>query len=318
MSSACCSFCRHANPIGAKFCNACGCILRLKPCEQCDAINDLNAPNCHQCGADLFDLTAPKHASAGTRALVASSPSVVGSDTVTAEPNTFQNELTNDSASLSAVRLDPFWRESWVVAGSRPPVLPATPARQDDVLAKHSAVVFGSALWVKCRRQATLATALVIAAGVAGFYGYEQSNPIDASIHKQSVGSIAIGTASIGSLPREVRSEPSTPTVSDQHERPGSPMGTPNVELDDTAAVRQPTPAEPRAKRGERAKHTGSRNSVRPAAELNASIRRPAPREVIPQVSIPDPVSYPSTTGPCTSSVAALGLCSMDSVSGGH
>jgi len=48
-----CSFCEHANPTGAKFCNDCGSPLRLKPCERCDAINDLDATSCHQCGAEF-------------------------------------------------------------------------------------------------------------------------------------------------------------------------------------------------------------------------------------------------------------------------
>ena len=48
-----CLFCRHANAPGAKFCNECGSGLRLQPCERCDAINDRDAPHCHQCGVSL-------------------------------------------------------------------------------------------------------------------------------------------------------------------------------------------------------------------------------------------------------------------------
>ena len=46
-----CAFCDHRNPAGAKFCNDCAAPLHLKPCKQCDAVNDLAAANCFKCGA---------------------------------------------------------------------------------------------------------------------------------------------------------------------------------------------------------------------------------------------------------------------------
>src|SRR5436190_14615663 len=46
-----CAFCAHRNPAGAKFCNDCGSPLHLKPCSQCDAINNQTATNCYKCGA---------------------------------------------------------------------------------------------------------------------------------------------------------------------------------------------------------------------------------------------------------------------------
>jgi len=46
-----CPFCDHRNPAGAKFCNDCASPLHLKPCNQCDAVNDQAATNCHNCGA---------------------------------------------------------------------------------------------------------------------------------------------------------------------------------------------------------------------------------------------------------------------------
>lgn len=47
-----CPFCYHANPVGAKFCNDCGSPLHLKPCRQCDAINDQAATKCYKCGTE--------------------------------------------------------------------------------------------------------------------------------------------------------------------------------------------------------------------------------------------------------------------------
>jgi len=46
-----CAFCDHRNPPGAKFCNDCASPLQLKPCNQCDAINDQAATNCYKCSA---------------------------------------------------------------------------------------------------------------------------------------------------------------------------------------------------------------------------------------------------------------------------
>ena len=46
-----CPFCDHRNPAAAKFCNDCASPLHLKPCKQCDAVNDQAATNCYECGA---------------------------------------------------------------------------------------------------------------------------------------------------------------------------------------------------------------------------------------------------------------------------
>src|SRR5947208_557923 len=48
-----CRFCDHDNPPDARFCNACGSPLYLKPCPQCEAVNDSAAPQCYQCGTAL-------------------------------------------------------------------------------------------------------------------------------------------------------------------------------------------------------------------------------------------------------------------------
>ena len=52
-----CLFCKHPNPADAIFCNVCGTQLSLRPCQQCGAIEELNAENCHKCGA-AFTLPA--------------------------------------------------------------------------------------------------------------------------------------------------------------------------------------------------------------------------------------------------------------------
>ena len=46
-----CRFCDHHNPASSKFCNDCGSPLHLRPCNQCQAVNDQAATYCYQCGA---------------------------------------------------------------------------------------------------------------------------------------------------------------------------------------------------------------------------------------------------------------------------
>jgi len=53
MGSSRCRFCTHDNPDGARFCNACGSPLHLKPCPHCEAVNDTAAAQCYECGAAL-------------------------------------------------------------------------------------------------------------------------------------------------------------------------------------------------------------------------------------------------------------------------
>src|SRR5258706_4705741 len=53
MSSVCCNFCARGNPEGSKFCNECGSLLNLTLCSRCEAINNVSAKQCYQCGAPL-------------------------------------------------------------------------------------------------------------------------------------------------------------------------------------------------------------------------------------------------------------------------
>ena len=48
-----CLFCEHGNPDGARFCNACGSTLDLKPCDRCEAVNHWSALRCHKCGVSF-------------------------------------------------------------------------------------------------------------------------------------------------------------------------------------------------------------------------------------------------------------------------
>jgi len=54
MSIDACPFCEHSNPTDAKFCNACGGALHLRPCLRCGAVNDVTATTCYQCHDPLL------------------------------------------------------------------------------------------------------------------------------------------------------------------------------------------------------------------------------------------------------------------------
>jgi len=142
-----CSFCDHANPIGAKFCNECGAGLGLRPCAQCEAINDISATYCHHCGALLGAPAATAVAGAaqpeGTAAEKAPAPTrpaeaiaqltgAPASDVAGKPAPASARELAS-----AAERLDAFWRDSMqavevarTMKGEEPPAA----ARQVDVL----------------------------------------------------------------------------------------------------------------------------------------------------------------------------------------
>lgn len=64
MSSVDCLFCDHRNPVGSKFCNACGDALHLQPCEACGAVDGRQATHCYRCGQPFGSKSIPKAANA--------------------------------------------------------------------------------------------------------------------------------------------------------------------------------------------------------------------------------------------------------------
>ena len=55
-----CLACRHENPSGEQFCQACGSSLYLVLCGACEAVNGAGAQRCHSCGAALDTQTSDK------------------------------------------------------------------------------------------------------------------------------------------------------------------------------------------------------------------------------------------------------------------
>jgi hypothetical protein len=85
-----CPFCDHRNPAGARFCNDCASPLQLKPCKQCDAVNDQAATNCYNCGAAYPALIGTPDATpvspAADPAPVAATPGDVAATTNVTQP----------------------------------------------------------------------------------------------------------------------------------------------------------------------------------------------------------------------------------------
>src|SRR5687767_14381402 len=75
MVSLFCFSCDHRNPLGSRFCNACGTPMNFRPCKHCGAINVRAAAHCHQCG-ETFDL-----------AFVAEAPSVDAAERAAPQPD---------------------------------------------------------------------------------------------------------------------------------------------------------------------------------------------------------------------------------------
>ena len=65
-----CLACRHENPKGEKFCQACGSSLYLVLCGACEAVNGAGALCCHSCGAALHAEASDKPAAAPSRARI--------------------------------------------------------------------------------------------------------------------------------------------------------------------------------------------------------------------------------------------------------
>src|SRR6185312_583020 len=51
-----CPFCDHRNPADARFCNECASPLHLKPCYQCNRVNEQAATHCYECGTAFASL----------------------------------------------------------------------------------------------------------------------------------------------------------------------------------------------------------------------------------------------------------------------
>ena len=156
-----CSFCQHANPSDAKFCNECGGALQLKPCSFCEAVNDVHAARCHACDASLVE------PSGGTPDVDTTADGSPSSSVVRA--------LETIEADLASLALAETRRDDAV-----PPPVAAH--------GHHSVTLRGRVL-----RPFMLATLLLCAIAVV-FYGDQRSRPATAVARTQQDATVAPAT----------------------------------------------------------------------------------------------------------------------------
>ena len=174
-----CRFCEHDNPAGARFCNECGSPLYLRPCVQCEAVNDGAAPQCFQCGAALPKDDADQEAPVGTMAVLSNAtestgtlggverPNAPGAFTERFEiefgefrPSLFDDSTARPAASARATSDAPAVADlrQTVPAGS------AAPVHQRDSVTRTGLAPIG----------ALLVLALIVV-GATAYYVYEHS-----------------------------------------------------------------------------------------------------------------------------------------------
>ena len=187
MASLTCSFCKHVNPDGSKFCNECGSVLGLRPCAQCDAINDVGATYCHHCGMLLDGRLAESvgQSVASSRGAIAASDSSVVRASGGLLPEFTGTRAAAASArelSSAAERLDAFWRDSMQAVEVARALNPESPAPQRPVetlplpVDGESPVIdlHESDRSARGGLRMALALAALALCTAAAFYGYER------------------------------------------------------------------------------------------------------------------------------------------------
>lgn len=312
MASLTCSFCNHANPVGAKFCNECGSPLGLRPCAHCDAINDVDAKYCHHCGTLLNERAAapvgvpgqpPRGADAAAESSVVRALGAVGPEPASARA---ASPASVRELSSAAERLDAFWRDSMqaveVARAMKPDVADAPADRPVAVVplaerGESPAIDVGSR-YRSDRRGARAALALaVLAAGAAAvYYAYQQWTPrnsapavfapIAVSPPVQSVAPGAQQSASNATQAPTETSPTKAPTDASTAKAPaevspptaasaGAAIGAPAT----SAAVTAQAPAEPAA--------SASTQPATPAAEPAPAAQPPDTHAAVPAVAEP-------------------------------
>jgi hypothetical protein len=218
-----CLFCDHVNPVGAKFCNDCGSPLHLKPCKQCEAINDHAAQNCYRCGAadPALVIAAPELLSLTSETTAATATP----DDVSFDRGASVEPLTQDVATLlrrhadaAATNLEPGVQTATHepraltdgMSASAPKTLRATPA---DPAEELRAVAGPGPVWRVTSAEILPALLLVVVA-LSAFHVYR--NPLQLRGWLDSA-KVAIGSADgrpMQSIPETI-AVPAPPALAD-------------------------------------------------------------------------------------------------------
>jgi hypothetical protein len=303
-----CLFCNHVNTANSKFCSQCGSPLHLMPCAQCGTINNLTARSCRSCGRKF-----PARPHIGSPAV----DRAAAPGRATLKPQGETSPLAGaDEAGSVLLR-----RES-AVALTRSPL-----ATRKRATRRRSAVIMGAVAFVGL--------------GIAGTYLYRQHamdqerdlNSADAewrrsgtvgyrgAIGKQDPDTAggAVPAAVAGATVSPVLIPPvekaaASPVPADRvggqvdsllRDNPAKTIAPPGNEI----APAAPATAAVQGTPDKRASARKAPDSTAPAATVPIVLpsARPTPTEAITRLE-----RQPSRLGPCTESVAALGLCTPE------
>ena len=203
-----CVFCGHGNPAGAKFCNDCASPLHLKPCNECDAINDRSAESCYKCGAD-FPI---EHATieGAPKSAADSGPATVSGfeqerqrfHRPAADPvDTLQRRARHEAPQVMAKEMEFFAHERPLAAA----LMPSFPASQ-----RTPQIIPVRAREMRARRylvtRVALPALLVAAIPIVGYFGYRHQaqveNAFNANQGSRANGDTSRTPGSVGVSPR--------------------------------------------------------------------------------------------------------------------
>ena len=338
-----CPFCNHANPAGAKYCNDCGSPLHLKPCDQCEAINDLVASDCYSCGTEFPVASAAPEAALLSPALNTTAASATLSDTGLGRAPPFE--------SLAESHDVPLRRPGDETAGGARDYTVEVVAREPRSLDGGVASLFSAAQQVVPMRDlgfaprrrplprlalaVVLPAALLTAVGVSAYYVYRHqvqpsgslsAGPPDAAartgVTASSVSQNAKGMIGTDGVNRQAPTPRQSPAVTPppgvsttDHAAPAQQPVSKAVGVARAPGAETTVAAEPRPKttRVGASRIPSARSAADPSTSTYRAAAAAAPVQLPlsnSRVNVPPDAPRPSA---CTEAVAALGLCSLTS-----
>jgi hypothetical protein len=340
-----CCFCNHANPAGAKYCNDCGSPLHLKPCKQCDAINDQVASNCYSCDTEFPVLATAPEAASVSPALNTTVPSATLNDTA------FGRGPAPPPDSLAESRDIPLYRPANETVGGRDYTVEVV-AREARSLHGGVASLFSAAqqlvpmhdLGFAARRRPlprlalalVLPAALLTAVGVSAYYVYRHqvqpsgslsAGPPDPAAATDATpspvnqrGKGVIGTDGVnGQAPTPRQSDAAVtpqPSVSTSNQAaPAQQLVTEAAEVARAPGAGTAVAAAPRPKttRLTASRVASARSAAGPSTATYRAAAAAAPLQLPLSNSRASVAPDAARPNACTEAVAALGLCSPTS-----
>ena len=269
-----CPFCTHTNPHGARFCNECGSPLHLRPCERCQAVNDVLSRQCYRCNAPL----RPE------RALTPIGVATEGSITPALEATTVIAAYGNESAPRrsSAPWLDTHLDDTRASPSIDEDLLKASDLRREPRLGDFSATQVEArdvdAAGARPARYLLALVGILAFAGLAalGSYTFVQRGITPLQIAEPRVP--ATGTAPSTAEPRSDPAE-SSPTAGEAIAPPASAASPVSDALPSDALVSEAPADAPAATNAPSASSALTASDAAPATSATAppTPRTPAP-----------------------------------------